>query len=202
MMKSAILSLLVASASAFAPSSQTAQRAGSVSLNAEEFSKAIPFLVRPDKLDGSMPGDMGFDPMRLSDIQTDLRYARWAEIKHGRICMLAIVGMLVQQSGIHFPGEAYSNTDIFGAIKSVGWGVNLQIFLTIGVIEASNFYKHYDDETIPGNIEWGSSVLTDMSPEDQLWRQEQEIVHGRLAMIAFVGAIIQTLLFDKPLLSL
>jgi hypothetical protein len=44
---------------------QSAQRAGSVSLNAEEMSKAIPFLVRPEKLDGSMPGDMGFDPMRL-----------------------------------------------------------------------------------------------------------------------------------------
>jgi len=172
-----------------------------VSLNAEEFSKAIPFLVRPDKLDGSLPGDMGFDPMRLSDIQTDLRYARWAEIKHGRICMLAIVGMVVQQSGIHVPGDVYSNTDVFGAIKSVGWGVNLQIFLTIGIIEATNFYKHYDDETIPGNIEWGSNVLTDLSPEDQLWRQEQEIVHGRLAMIAFVGAIIQTLIFDKPLLG-
>ena len=36
-----------------------------LALNAEEFSKAIPFLVRPEKLDGSMAGDMGFDPMRL-----------------------------------------------------------------------------------------------------------------------------------------
>ena len=34
-------------------------------MNAEEMSKAIPFLVRPEKLDGSMAGDMGFDPMRL-----------------------------------------------------------------------------------------------------------------------------------------
>jgi hypothetical protein len=201
MMKSTILSLLFASASAFAPASQTAQRTSSVALNAEEFSKSVPFLVRPDKLDGSMPGDMGFDPMRLSDIQTDLRYARWAEIKHGRICMVALVGMLVQQAGIHFPGAAYTSTDIFGAIKQVGWGVNIQVFLTIGIIEASNFYKHYDEETIPGNIEWGSQVLTDLSPEDQFWRQEQEVVHGRLAMIAFVGALVQTLIFDKPLLA-
>jgi len=200
-MKSTILSLLFASASAFAPASQTAQRTSSVALNAEEFSKSVPFLVRPDKLDGSMPGDMGFDPMRLSDIQTDLRYARWAEIKHGRICMVALVGMLVQQAGIHFPGAAYTSTDIFGAIKQVGWGVNIQVFLTIGIIEASNFYKHYDEETIPGNIEWGSQVLTDLSPEDQFWRQEQEVVHGRLAMIAFVGALVQTLIFDKPLLA-
>jgi len=198
-MKATILTALVASASAFAPASQTAQK--SVALNAEQFSKAVPFLVVPDKLDGSMPGDMGFDPMRLSDIQTDLRYARWAEIKHGRICMAALVGMLVQQSGIHFAGDAYTNTDIFGAVKSVGFGVNVQIFLTIGIIEAGNFYKHYDDETIPGNIGWGSSVLTNLSPEKQLWRQEQEIVHGRLAMIAFVGALVQTAIFDKPLLS-
>jgi hypothetical protein len=115
--------------------------------------------------------------------------------------MLALVGMLVQQSGIHFAGDAYTNPDIFGAVKSVGFGVNVQIFLTIGIIEAGNFYKHYDDETIPGNIEWGSSVLTNLSPEKQLWRQEQEIVHGRLAMIAFVGALVQTAIFDKPLLS-
>jgi hypothetical protein len=37
----------------------------SLALNAEEMSKSIPFLVRPEKLDGSMAGDMGFDPMRL-----------------------------------------------------------------------------------------------------------------------------------------
>ena len=42
-----------------------------VSLNAE-MSKSIPFLTRPEKLDGSMPGDMGFDPMGLSEIQGKL----------------------------------------------------------------------------------------------------------------------------------
>ena len=35
-------------------------------------SKSIPFLTRPEKLDGSMPGDMGFDPMGLSEIQGTL----------------------------------------------------------------------------------------------------------------------------------
>jgi hypothetical protein len=47
-----------------APWSSQAQRV-SLALNAEEMSKSIPFLVRPEKLDGSMAGDMGFDPMRL-----------------------------------------------------------------------------------------------------------------------------------------
>lgn len=135
-----------------------------------------------------------------SDIQTDLNYARWAEIKHGRICMLAIVGIVAQQAGIHWPGEAYTNTDIFGAIQSVGFGANIQIFLFIGMVEASNFYKHYGDG-IPGDIGWGTDVLTKLSPKDQRIRQEQEVIHGRLAMVAFTGAIIQTLLFDKPLLA-
>ena len=73
---------------------QPAQRSGTVAVNAE-MSKAIPFLPRPEKLDGSMVGDMGFDPMGLSEIQTDLNYARWAELKHGRAAMLAIVGMVL-----------------------------------------------------------------------------------------------------------
>mmetsp|Transcript_10881 Transcript_10881/g.30967 ORF Transcript_10881/g.30967 Transcript_10881/m.30967 type:complete len:200 (-) Transcript_10881:197-796(-) len=199
MMRSAILSFLVASATAFAPASQSA-RSGSVSLNAEEMSKAIPFLVRPEKLDGSMPADMGFDPMRLSDIQTDLNYARWAEIKHGRICMLAIVGMVIQQAGIHLPGAQFTNTDVFGAISSVGFAGNLQVLLAIGIVEGTNFKKHYEDGT-PGDIGWGNDVLYKLSSEQQKVRQEQEVVHGRLAMIAFTGAIVQTLLFDKPLLG-
>jgi hypothetical protein len=147
-----------------------------------------------------MPGDMGFDPMRLSDIQTDLKYARWSELKHGRICMLAIVGILVQQAGIHFPGDAYTNSDIFGAIQTVGWGPNLQIFLFIGCVEATTFYKHYG-EGIPGDIGWGTKELTKLSEQEQFKRQEQEVIHSRLAMVAFTGAIVQTLLFDKPLLG-
>jgi len=64
-MRSFILPLLVAAgASAFAPAQNTHQRT-SVALNAEEMSRSIPFLVKPDKLDGTMAGDMGFDPMRL-----------------------------------------------------------------------------------------------------------------------------------------
>ena len=114
--------------------------------------------------------------------------------------MLAICGIIAQQAGIHWPGEAYTNTDIFGAIKSVGWASNIQIFLFIGIVEASTFYKHYGDG-IPGDIGWGTEVLTKLSPEKQKLRQESEVIHGRLAMTAFVGAIVQTLLFDKPLLG-
>merc|ERR1712137_829879 len=96
--RSLSIALLAASATAFAPASVSVRR--DVSLNAE-MSKSIPFLVKPEKLDGSMVGDAGFDPMGLSEIQTDLKYARWAELKHGRAAMLAIVGMVWQEYGPH-----------------------------------------------------------------------------------------------------
>ncbi|KAL3945351.1 MAG: hypothetical protein SGBAC_000556 [Bacillariaceae sp.] len=198
MMKSVVLSLLAASAAAFAPASQS-QRAG-VALNAEEFSKAVPFLVRPEKLDGSLPGDMGFDPMRLSDIQSDLNYARWSELKHGRICMLAIVGMVVQQSGLHLPGDQFTNTDIFGAISSVGFAGNIQVLMAIGIVEGINYNKHYDDST-PGEIGWEGKGWASLTDSEKAFRKESEVVHCRLAMIAFTGALVQTLLFDKPLIS-
>jgi hypothetical protein len=114
--------------------------------------------------------------------------------------MLAIVGILVQQAGLHLPGAQFTNTDVFGAISSVGFAGNLQVLLAIGIIEGTNFKKHYEDGT-PGDIGWGNDVLSKLSPEKQKVRQEQEVVHGRLAMIAFTGAIAQTLLFDKPLLG-
>lgn len=141
-----------------------------------------------------------FSSYLSSDIQADLNYARWAEIKHGRVCMLAICGMVAQQAGLHIPGDQFTNTDIFGAIKSVGFVGNIQVLLAIGIVEGTNFYKHYGDGT-PGDIGWGNDVLYKLSPEKQKVRQEQEIVHARLAMIAFTGALVQTLLFDKPLLG-
>lgn len=171
-----------------------------VSLNAE-MSKSIPFLVKPEKLDGSMVGDMGFDPMGLSEIQADLKYARWSELKHGRICMLAIVGMLWQEYGPHFPGDAYVTRDVLAAPGEVGFAVNVQIFLFMSMVELATFNKHYG-EGEPGDIGWDfPGLLSKMSAAEKEKRMTSEIVHCRLAMIAFTGAIVQTLLYGKPLLG-
>jgi hypothetical protein len=133
-----------------------------------------------------------------SDIQTDLKYARWSELKHGRICMLAVVGTLVQQAGIHFPGEAYTNTDIYGAPSTVGWAPNLQIFLFMSALELSTFNLHYS-ESEPGDLGLDGGLLAKLTPEQVKTRKESEIVHCRLAMIAFVGQTVHTLLFGSAI---
>ena len=162
-------------------------------------SKSLPFLPRPEKLDGSMAGDVGFDPMGLSEIQQDLKYARWAELKHGRIAMLAIVGLITEEY-VHLPGEAYQNPDPFGAISTVGMGVNLQILAAIGIVELSFFNKHYDGSE-PGDIGWTGGLLQGKTEEQIAEAKEQEITHCRLAMIAITGATVQTLIFHQPLLG-
>ena len=95
-------------------------------------SAAMPFLECPAALDGlDYPGNVGFDPLRFTDSDWNMAEViipkeRWmgeyaeipmvywmreAELKHGRICMLAVVGWLTVDAGIHFPGEKYAGID-------------------------------------------------------------------------------------------
>mmetsp|Transcript_36196 Transcript_36196/g.73915 ORF Transcript_36196/g.73915 Transcript_36196/m.73915 type:complete len:202 (-) Transcript_36196:235-840(-) len=195
--KTVCLAAMAASAAAFAPAHGPSVQ--SVALRAD-MSESIPFLPRPEKLDGSMAGDMGFDPMGLSEIQQDLTYARWAELKHGRICMLALTGMVIQEAGIHLAGDQFTALNPFEAPAKVGFVGNMQVFLTIGIIELANFNRHYDGSE-PGDLGWTGGLLDNMDEEQIKYRKEQEIVHCRLAMIAFTGATVQTLLFNEKLLG-
>lgn len=71
-------------------------------------SKSVPFLLQPLKLDGSLAGDEGFDPLGLSDLDDalglDLYWMREAELKHCRVAMLATVGFVGQELGVVLPG--------------------------------------------------------------------------------------------------
>merc|ERR1719263_2727669 len=65
---------------------------------AAERSAALPFLKRPPALDGSMVGDVGFDPLgfttTITELGGDLNYVREAELMHGRQSMIACVGFI------------------------------------------------------------------------------------------------------------
>jgi hypothetical protein len=54
-------------------------------------SQALPFLTRPAALDGTLAGDVGFDPLGFSKSREDLMNFREAEIKHARLAMLVSV---------------------------------------------------------------------------------------------------------------
>lgn len=52
---------LISSASAFAPSLRSARASKLMMAENEEKSKALPFVQKPKILDGSLPGDVGFE---------------------------------------------------------------------------------------------------------------------------------------------
>jgi Chlorophyll A-B binding protein len=53
-----------------------------------EKSESLPFMMRPPALDGSLVGDVGFDPLGFAKTKDDLLNYREAEIKHARLAML------------------------------------------------------------------------------------------------------------------
>merc|ERR1719190_315659 len=94
-MKLAIFASVLASATAFAPVNQVSK---STSLSMGD-------PRSPDGL-GVDPGPLDlWDPLGLADDADGFARRRAVEIKHGRISMLAFIGMMVQELGVTFPGS-------------------------------------------------------------------------------------------------
>lgn len=99
---------------------------------APKMSASIPFLKQPENLDG-MVGDIGFDPFGLATV-FPAKFMREAELKHGRVAMLAVVGWIVSEV-VHVPGPAYMSENPVDAMAAVGAGPMLQIFAFCGWLE-------------------------------------------------------------------
>ena len=151
-------------------------------------SKALPFLDAPPKLDGSMVGDQGFDPLGFTNTLQSLHYVRSAELKHGRVAMLACVGFVVSQY-VHFlTGEV----DPIKAIGAIGFGPNLQILSFIGTIELATWDKNYNSDNEPGNLGFDPLNFSKGKSAAQMNDLKlKEIKNGRLAMVAIVGMMVQ-----------
>ena len=137
-MKLAVLSTLIGSAVAFAPSSSVRTQASTasttMSLHAGEMSKSLPFLLQPPALDGTMVGDVGFDPLGFTT-NFDIKWLREAELKHGRVSMLATVGFVASQF-VSLPMFATLSVDDSNAAPgAVGTSAMLQIVLSLGILE-------------------------------------------------------------------
>lgn len=157
-------------------------------------SDSIPFLEKPSKLNGTMVGDVGFDPLYLSDY-INLEYAAAAEVKHGRICMLAALGMLVQEI-VHLPNSAFAEPNPLKAIYAVpveGW---VQIITVICIVELASFKATFET-----GADLGFDPLNMGKPGMMDELKLKEVKNGRLAMLATMGFIMQTIVTGKPILA-
>eukprot|EP00567_Pseudictyota_dubia_P013541 CAMPEP_0197449092 /NCGR_PEP_ID=MMETSP1175-20131217/20133_1 /TAXON_ID=1003142 /ORGANISM="Triceratium dubium, Strain CCMP147" /LENGTH=220 /DNA_ID=CAMNT_0042981099 /DNA_START=69 /DNA_END=731 /DNA_ORIENTATION=- len=189
---------LAGSAAAFAP-----QRVGrsSVALNAEK-SKALPFMNRPALLDGSMAGDVGFDPLGLSnidDVGIDLYWLREAEVKHARVAMLAVAGILQVEIFGPAPGcemaTAKCQMDSFWQIwnahpQYIAFGL-IMIMLIEMMSGIAATTGRETGERAPGDFGLDPLGFKNGDPAAFARLEAQEIANGRLAMWAAAGLLMQ-----------
>jgi light-harvesting complex I chlorophyll a/b binding protein 1 len=162
-------------------------------------SKSMPFLEAPAKLDGSMAGDVGFDPLGLSninDVGLDLYWMREAELKHGRIAMLAAAGALWVELLGSVPGmpegAGKSQVDVFfnvWAEKPADIGAALSFITVLEVIGGIVTLKGRESGVrAAGDFKFNPLRLVvnnDM--------ETKELSNGRLAMFAAAGILLQGL---------
>eukprot|EP00188_Purpureofilum_apyrenoidigerum_P002588 Plantae.Rhodophyta-Purpureofilum_apyrenoidigerum.ctg26526.p1 GENE.Plantae.Rhodophyta-Purpureofilum_apyrenoidigerum.ctg26526~~Plantae.Rhodophyta-Purpureofilum_apyrenoidigerum.ctg26526.p1 ORF type:complete len:212 (-),score=39.61 Plantae.Rhodophyta-Purpureofilum_apyrenoidigerum.ctg26526:523-1158(-) len=161
-------------------------------------SKSVPFLESPPKLDASAPGYADFDPLGFSNA-FNLKFLQEAELKHGRICMLAALGWVFPEFW-HLPAPEFSNTSPLSALGTVPKFGLLQIVLGVVALEAIGFDRvYYSDNWQPGN--YGFDPLNLGKGKALEYYKTAEVKNGRLAMIAMGGFIHQNLLTNQGIIT-
>jgi len=165
-MKLAALAALAGSAAAFAPVQQ-----GRVST-------AVNF--DPTQELGVIEPTGFFDPLGFCDDIDEEKFAQYrtAELKHGRVAQLAVIGYIVPEtfrwSFDIAPGVAAADVPngvaAINAIPALGWA---QIIFFIGAVDVRGWF---------GNFDVGKPDLGEKLEKTQL----QELQHGRLAMLAIL----------------
>lgn len=166
--------------------------------------------VVPDYLDGTLVGDNGFDPLKLSSSPEQLNWNMHAEIFHCRLAMAGVAGILftsiLHSTGSDTPEWYEAGRVYLDRNPNVSFGALL--FTTI-VLSGFVEFKRLNDIRVPGSQ--GSGILpadfkgmgpggpyvggrffdpmglSRGSPAQLKKYQWNEIRNGRLAMIAFLG---------------
>jgi len=199
---------LASAATAFSPAAPalaSAVRMAPISM--AEKSASIPFLNRPPALDGSLPGDVGFDPLGFSTTITelggDLNYVREAELMHGRQAMLATVGFLFPAIFGKLPGVAWVNDVSVNPLEAqyqLPPQIYAQVVGSIFIAEAlrsriifGNLGNVPGEHPSPfrGGDVFDLGFTKNMTPEELHTMKTKEILNGRLAMIAITGMFFQ-----------
>jgi len=160
----------------------------------------MPFLPYPEACKGYIGEDTGFDPLGISNY-FPMDYLRESELKHGRIAMAAAVGYIATDLGIvvHPLGQGLTSATAHDAMCANGVMGNALVFIClaemVSYIAVSEMLQGSGRE--PGYFGLGSKYLEGKSAEAVEKIKYNEIMNGRLAMLAFAGMVTQSVLFDK-----
>jgi uncharacterized surface protein with fasciclin (FAS1) repeats len=169
----------------------------------------------PKKLPG-VSGPLGyFDPLGLApDNAKDFKKMQENELKHGRVAMLAFVGILFgEKFGVLF-GDSITGPAIFQYQQAEGifnaWSANV-IGLTLAIEgfnivkgweapgESDSFIAGLKDSYTPGDLKFDPLGFKPKSATDLKNTQTKEINNGRLAMLGVAGIVAQELVTGQAI---
>jgi len=149
-----------------------------------------------------------WDPLSLSaDISEGrLLYFREAELKHGRVCMLATVGFAVGElfHPINWGGVPIDKPTLFAFQETSLNSFWPAAVIALGALEYAAGQRNTGDGELPdglypGDLDWDPLGLKPDDPEDFEKLQNNEILHGRLAMISLLGQVSEELATGEKL---
>jgi light-harvesting complex I chlorophyll a/b binding protein 2 len=172
----------------------------------------FPGSTAPEWLDGSLPGDFGFDPLGLGSDPETLKWFVQAELVHCRWAMLGAAGifipeLLTKMGILNTPSWTVAGDADYFADKTTLFVIELILFawaegrrwadiVNPGCVNVDPVFPNNkltgEDVGYPGGLwfdplGWGKAGNAEKLKE----LRTKEIKNGRLAMLAFLGAVVQ-----------
>ena len=181
---------------------------------------ALPFLKRPNKLDGSHAGDFGFDPLGFTE-SYDLYTMQESELRHARLAMLAVIGWpLSELMAPQWMLQNGMSPSVLNGFNPVSFVATALIFGGIGFLEYKTALRRTYDTKL-GKIHredmanvWEMGVAGDYSFDPlglyssigdtaaaRKGLREVEISHGRSAMLGITAFAMWEFLTGHPIVE-
>ena len=153
-------------------------------------------------------GEYKFDPLNLAETYPEnLAWFREAELKHGRVAMLAFLGFIVPDA-FRLPIEPLTDPslDMVNAHNKLigpglGEGPMWWLMCAVGAIESVRFKQlglGFESLTTENAGDLGLRMLAPSTPEGMESMKTKELKNGRLAMLAVGGCLTQAVAFNAP----
>jgi len=149
-----------------------------------------------------------YDPLGLLDNADEERFERlrYVELKHGRICMLAVLGHIVTAAGIRLPGEISFGlpfADVPAGLKAlevVPAAGLAQIVAFVGFLELFVMKDVTGEGDFPGDfrngyIDFGWDNFDDETKEQ---KRNIELNQGRAAQMGILALMVHEKLDNNP----
>ena len=148
-----------------------------------------------------------WDPFNLGKDESKLYRYRCAEIKHGRVAQLAVMGMIIGDH-ITFPGnlatipaeikfsDVPAGLGALSVVPAAGW---LQILAFAGFMENGPFKQN--PNKAPGDIASFDWWVRYDDPAVKTRKLKAELKNGRLAMMGFAGMVAQEMVTGQTIVQ-